>query len=325
MDFKLNFTIPQLSEKISYRDKIMLLGSCFSENIGDLMEEAKFNCLQNPHGILYNPLNIADSIQECINGKKYTETDLFYANEQWNSFHHHSRFSDPDKEKCLSNINNKIETAHHFLKESKWLFITFGSAFIYRNNSEQKFVANCHKIPQKEFTKELVSVQQIVTVYEELIDSLMTINPTVRLIFTVSPVRYIRDGVAENNLSKSILVQAIHQLVNERKTADYFPAYEIVMDELRDYRFFKTDMVHPNDQAIDYVFERFREFAIDDESLNIFSQIIEIKSAMSHRPFNENSDKHKAFRASYLEKTVNLKQRFAFLELTEELNYFRGK
>ncbi|MFL5753804.1 MAG: GSCFA domain-containing protein [Bacteroidia bacterium] len=321
MEFKLNFHVTALPAKINYSDKLLLMGSCFAENIAAELQRNKFNLISNPHGILYNPLNISASIEEYISKKLYSERDLFFGNERWNSFYHHSRFSDADQTNCLENINLSIENAHDQLKEARWLIITFGSAFIYKNK-ENQIVANCHKLPQKEFTKELVPVEEIINAFNEMISKLEIFNPGLNLIFTVSPVRYIRDGIIENNLSKAILLQAVHQLTKENPTCFYFPSYEIVNDELRDYRFFKEDLVHPNEMAIQYVLEKFVDSAFSDSAKELYQKIGEILIAKDHRPFNPESEAHKMFRKSYLGKVKKLQQQNSFLNFDDELNYF---
>ncbi len=322
MKFKLDFNIPPFASKINPDDKLFFAGSCFSENIADLFEKYKFDVISNTHGILYNPHSMANSITDCIEKKIYTEQDLFYANESWNSFDHHSRFSNSDKEKCLSEINIQISSAYEQLKTCKHLFITFGSAFIYKHIESEKFVGNCHKIPQKQFEKLLLNKEEIVEQYKKLLGKLTDINPSINVIFTVSPVRYIRDGVTENNLSKAILLQAVHELVSSYENCNYFPSYEIVNDELRDYRFFETDMVHPNQLAIDYVWERLSEVCFSETTKELIFDLNSLLNAVFHRPFNENSDAHKKFKETQLKKCRELKTKFPHLDLSKEEKIF---
>lgn len=322
MKFKLEFDIQPFASKLNYDDKLFFAGSCFSENIASLFEKYKFDVVSNVHGILYNPHSIAKSITDCIEKRVYTEQELFYANECWNSFDHHSRFSNPDKEKCLSEINNQIAKAHKQLKTCKHLFITFGSAFVYKHIESKKFVGNCHKIPQKQFEKLLLSKEEIIEQHKKLLDKLKEVNPAINVIFTVSPVRYIRDGVTENNLSKAILLQAVHALVSSYENCNYFPSYEIVNDELRDYRFFEADMVHPNQLAIDYVWERLSTVCFSERTKELISDLNSLLNAVSHRPFNENSDAHKKFKEAQLRKCGELKTKFPQLDLSKEEKTF---
>jgi hypothetical protein len=322
MNFHLQFPIPSSEKKISYDQKIVLAGSCFAENIGVKMLRYKFDININPHGILYNPDSLAKAFYRYINNDLMQENELFFANDCWNSWEHHSRFSDPDKQKCLAEINNNITKAHQFLKETEWLFITFGSAYSYSLNSSDKTVGNCHKIPQKEFAKSLLSVESILKEYSSVIKELQNLNPKIKIVFTVSPVRYIRDGIVENNLSKSILINAVHEIIKQNSNTFYFPAYELVIDDLRDYRFYKQDLVHPNEQAIDYVFEKMKNVFFSDETNILFDKIKDVIAAKEHRPFNESTEEHAKFRSTYLKRCESLQKEFPFLDLKDELKYF---
>jgi hypothetical protein len=324
MNFQLRFQIPSFQQKINYSHKLLFTGSCFAEEIGGKIRSGKFNTLINPHGVLYNPLSIAGGITRYINKKLLREEDLFFANDCWNSLEHHSRFSDPDKSHCLNLINKNIEEAHNQLQAPGWLFITFGSAFYYLLKEGKRLAGNCHKIPQEHFSKEICDVKTIVAVYNELLNRLNKMNPDLNVVFTVSPVRYIRDGIIENNLSKSVLIESVHQLVKTHGNAFYFPAYEIVIDELRDYRFFKADLVHPNELAIDYVFEKMADSMMSSECKNVLKRVDEINNLMKHRPFNTGSAKHLEFMAASLKKCIQLKTDLPELDLTREINHFQN-
>ncbi|MDP2386646.1 MAG: GSCFA domain-containing protein [Bacteroidota bacterium] len=322
MKFKLEFDIAPFASKINPDGKLFFAGSCFSENIASLFEKYKFDIVSNTHGILYNPHSIARSIFDCVEKRTYTEQDLFYANESWNSFNHHGRFSNSDKKNCLDEINKQISKAHELLKKCKHLFITFGSAFIYKHIESGLFVGNCHKIPQKQFQKIILSKEEVIDQYKKLVKNLKEINPGINIVFTASPVRYIRDGVAENNLSKAILLQAVHELVAAHEHCFYFPSYEIVNDELRDYRFFEADMVHPNQLAIDYVWERLSEVCFGSGTKELISELDLILNAASHKPFNESSEAHKKFKETYFKKCDELKRKFAHLDFGKEQKIF---
>ena|SRR6218665_952275 len=323
MNFHLQFQIPPFENKISYSHKMLFIGSCFAENVAEKMQKYKFDVNINPHGVLYNPASIAVALRSYVFNWQTDESELFYADELWNSWQHHSRFSNPDKAACLKQINERISAAHDFIKKAEWLFITFGSAFTYTHIAENKAVANCHKMPQKEFTKSLQSVTEIVHEYNALLAELKKINPSLIIVFTVSPVRYVRDGIVENNVSKGILLQAVHELT-KNNSAIYFPAYELVIDDLRDYRFYNSDLVHPNEQAIDYVFEKLKAAAFDESAHQLLEKIKELIAAKQHRPFNEDTEQHKKFKAAYLERCKRLQNEFPFLDLVEELNYFQS-
>ena len=321
MNFHLQFPIPPFSEKINYSQKFLFLGSCFAENIGETMTRYKFNAEINPHGVLYNPASIAVALRRYAENKKMDSSELFFANECWNSWEHHSRFSKTNKEICLTEINNSISSAHQKIKNAEWLFITFGSAYVYKRQGE--LVGNCHKFPQKEFVKSLMSAQVIVADYTLLIQELKKINKDLKIVFTISPVRYIRDGVVENNLSKARLIDAVHQLVQENENAFYFPAYELVMDDLRDYRFYKNDLIHPNEQAIEYVFEKLIATTFSEETKELFDKLKAIITAKEHRPFNEDTEAFKKFKTNFSTLCHELQKEFPFLDLDEEVVYFK--
>ncbi|MCD6067004.1 MAG: hypothetical protein K0S33_1830 [Bacteroidetes bacterium] len=322
MEFKLQFDIPPFKKQVRPDSKLFFAGSCFSENIARLFHNYKFRAESNTHGILYNPASIAISLGDCLNRDLYSEADLFFAEDRWNSFQHHSRFSSQDKQQCLDSINDNIEKGHKALKESDFIFITFGSAYTYKHLSSGITVGNCHKVPQKEFQKILLNKEKIIETYTAFIEKIKTINPSITIVFTVSPVRYIRDGVAENNLSKAVLLQAVHELTNTFIDTVYFPAYEIVNDELRDYRFFEEDFVHPNRLAIQYVWERLMETSFSAESKTYTADLELILKAAAHKAFNPDSDSHKKFKAAHLRKCEEFEKCYPHTDLSEEKKHF---
>jgi len=318
MKFHLNFTIPSFEHKISYSHKQLFAGSCFAENIGETMQHYKFNAIINPHGVLFNPASIAVALRRYIDNNIMQENELFFANECWNSWEHHSRFSTTDKQTCLKLINNTISSTHDFLKQTDWLFITFGSAFFYKRKSTGELVGNCHKVPQNEFVKQMWLISEIVADYVKLIKQLQEVNPNIKIIFTVSPVRHLGDGVVENNLSKSILIGAVHEILKNSNNSFYFPAYELMMDDLRDYRFYQADLVHPNEQAIHYIFKKLMESAFDEDTKQLFEKIKEIITAGLHRPFNSNTEAFQKFKAVYSERCNQLQKEYPFLNLLDK-------
>ena len=321
MDFHLEFSPKPFEVKIKHQHKLLLIGSCFTEQIGTKLANHKFSVLDNPNGILFNPASIAKSISSYINNKQYCETDLFYQNECWNSWEHHSRFSNPDKEKCLEVINESQTKAYNFLQTGDWLLITLGSAFVYQLDNNE-VVANCHKVPTDKFKKRLLSAGEIFTSLNEMIVQLNDFNPTLKIIFTISPVRHLRDGFVENNRSKATLIQAVHQLVEKNAHCLYFPAYELIIDDLRDYRFFAEDMVHPNYAATNYVWEKFIVTCIDEPSQKLMKEIAVIVAAKNHKPFNPTSQQHKKFLQTNLDKVRKLQDRFTYLRLKDEEDFF---
>ncbi len=323
MDFHLEFTPKPFDVKINHQQNLLLIGSCFTEQIGTKLSNHKFAVLDNPNGILFNPSSIAKSISSYINNKQYTEADLFYQNECWNSWEHHSRFSHPDKKICLAAINGSQNTAHDFLKKADWLLITLGSAFVYQLENN-KVVANCHKVPTDKFVKRLLSADEIFADLQSMIENAVTFNQGLKIIFTISPVRHLRDGFVENNRSKATLIQAVHQLVEKNGNYFYFPAYELVIDDLRDYRFFAEDMVHPNYAATNYVWEKFMAACIDESSQQLMKEIAAIVAAKNHKPFNPTSEQHKKFLQTNLAKVKKLQQQFSYLNLEEEAAFFNS-
>lgn len=331
MDFHLEFTPKPFTQKINHQQSLFLIGSCFTENIGTKLKQHKFSVLENPNGILFNPASIAKSAVSYIQNKTYTEADLFYQNESWNSWEHHSRFSHPDKQTCLQMINQSQQQAHQFLKKAQWILITVGSAFVYELvdgvtplsiNGNDKMVANCHKVPTDKFNKILLSIDAVKELLNQMLQQLFAFNSSINVIFTISPVRHLRDGFVENNRSKSTLVQAIHQLADADERLLYFPAYELVVDDLRDYRFYAEDMVHPNYAATNYVWEKFVAACIDESSQQLMKEINVINAAINHKPFNPASAAHKKFLQSHFEKLLKLKVQAPYIDFTMEEKYF---
>lgn len=322
MNFHLEFTPRQFETTIQHQDKLLLVGSCFTENIGTKLKQHKFSVLENPNGILFNPVSIANSVHSYIANKQYTAADLFYQNECWNSWNHHSRFSHPDIEECLRMINHSQQAAHDFIKEADWLFITVGSAFVYELCNGE-VAANCHKVPTDKFQKRLLLINEVVAGFAGMLEALFSVNPALKIIFTISPVRHLRDGFVENNRSKSTLIQAVHQVADEHENIYYFPAYELVIDDLRDYRFYAEDMVHPNYAATGYVWEKFVAACISESSQQLMKEINIINAARNHRPFNPGSEQHKRFLQTNLQKINRLQQQYPYLNFEEELIYFQ--
>lgn len=323
MEFKIDLDIKPFSEKINLRERIFLIGSCFTEHIAEKLKLYKFSVMENPHGILFNPMSITESVTSYISRKNYHKENLFMYNELWASWEHHSRFSHPDPEEALRIINQSQVKAHDFLKNSDWILFTLGSAFVYQLENGV-IVANCHKVPNDKFQKRLLLVEEVLSALDNMVHRLFLFNPKLRVIFTISPVRHIRDGFIDNNRSKAVLIQAVHRIVNKFSKLYYFPAYELVIDDLRDYRFYAEDMVHPNYLATDYVWEKFVNACIDEQSQQIMKDINKLNAARQHKPFQPRSAMHKKFLQSNLEKVKSLQNTFPFLDLSEEFEYFSG-
>jgi hypothetical protein len=323
MKFHIEFNPRQFSTTIQHYHKLFLIGSCFTENIGTKLKHHKFDVIENPNGILFNPTSIAKSINSYIANKQYAEGDFFYQNESWNSWEHHSRFSHPDLATCLDGINQSQKAAHAFIVKADWVFITVGSAFVYELDNNE-VVANCHKVPIDKFRKRLLSVSEVYAEFRQMLDVMYSANQTVRVIFTISPVRHLRDGFVENNRSKSTLIQAVHQLVEEDDRLFYFPAYELVIDDLRDYRFYAEDMVHPNYTATNYVWEKLLATCMHEDAQKLMKEINVINAAKNHKPFNPGSEQHRKFLQTNLEKIDQLAGQYPYINFDEELKYFQS-
>jgi len=317
MNFSTPVVIPAANKLINHHDSLLILGSCFAENIGEKLTSHKFNANVNPFGIIYNPVSIAKSLNHIFNEYNFKEDDLLFFNDKWLSLQHHGSFSNSNQTVCLNNINNSIKSVHSQLKQATYLFITFGSAWVYEHE-KHGLVANCHKIPATQFSKRLLKVDEIVAAYKTLINTIKSINPTIHIVFTVSPVRHTKDGLWENNLSKAVLHLSIKELIENFDNCTYFPAYEIVMDELRDYRFFNDDLVHPTHLAVNYVWEKFAMSYFSKETIALMGNIQKIKQAATHKPFDFNSEKHQQFIKNQLTIIQELTTQFPHLNFEEE-------
>lgn len=331
MKFRTELDIKKFDPAISHQQKLMLVGSCFTENIGEKLRKHKFSVCENPNGILFNPVSVSEAIINVIDYKQYTEQDLFNYNEGWHSWQHHSRFSGITASDALHKINTATNQAHHFLKQANTILITLGSAWIYTLTNEAfnatigTVAANNHKAPASWFEKKLLRVDQAILVLVTMLDRLGAFNPNIKIIFTISPVRHLREGAVNNNRSKAVLIQAMHDLCDRLPQLYYFPAYEIVLDDLRDYRFFAEDLVHPNYYATQYVWEKFVDNCIAESSKKLMDEIADINNAYNHKPFNATSNQHKLFLKNYFEKTKQLQQQHAHLDFSNELKYFAGE
>lgn len=312
MKFTTPVPVKEQDPKIDHSSKILLLGSCFVDNIGEKLDYYQFQNLRNPFGIFYHPGAIGDFIKKVADGYKYEEKDVFFHDEQWHCFDAHSCLNSSSKEDLLLKLNEGLKKTRSFIDDATHIVLTFGTSWYYKEIKSGHSVANCHRIAQQNFIKELLSVKEIEDVFNILTESLLTINPKLKFIFTVSPVRHIKDGFVENQQSKAHLITAIHQFIGSQNATNsgtffYFPAYEIMLDELRDYRFYNEDMLHPNSLAIHHIWSRFTEAWVSKQSSHLFKNIESIHRGLAHRPFNEKSEKHQIFRSSLKEKIEKLK------------------
>ncbi len=322
--FRTIVDVPQTAEKIGHDNKVMFIGSCFSESIGQKLASHKFHVDINPFGVLYNPASIAQCLSILLKNKFFSEEDLNYANERWFSFLHHSDYSRPDKTECLEAINTRIRKSAQFLENADYIFITFGTSWIFKQRQNNSVVSNCHKLPASKFIRSKLSVEDIVSEYQSLLDQLKQFNSKLKAVFTISPIRHWKDGAHGNQLSKATLFVALEKIVEANPEVAYFPSYEIMMDELRDYRFYSADMLHINQVAIDYIYERFSECFFSDETKKLNSKVEKIIRASNHRPFNPNAENFRDFVKSNINEIESLLNLYPYLDFIPEMNYFKS-
>jgi hypothetical protein len=311
MQFRTKISIPKSNNSIDYNSKIVSLGSCFAENMAEKFDYFKFENICNPFGIIFNPVSIEKIIHKAVNQELFTAKDLFFHNERWHCFDVHSDLSNSNQVELLNNLNELIQLTKRQLEDASHIIITYGTSWVYGNVETNEIVANCHKVAQKEFTKEVLSAATIEKSIQNTMDLIQKINPNVNFIFTVSPVRHLKDGFVENQVSKAHLISGIYRTTNFKpQTANYFPSYEIMMDELRDYRFYAEDMLHPNQIAVDYIWEQFSESNISQESLSTLKEVEVIQKGLQHRPFNSNSESHHQFLSKLHDKIAKIQKQF---------------
>ena len=305
---------------LHHDDSVVLLGSCFSDNIGAKMRGAFMNAAVNPMGTLYNPMSIARGVQRLIDGEPVAGRDLFMQGGVWNSYDFHSRYSLPDKQATIDRMCAAIEQGHEALQRAQLLTITLGTAIVYRLKATGEVVANCHKVPQHEFERRMAPVADMVQQLNQMLDALHAFNPGLKVIFTVSPIRHIADGLDTNSLSKAALRVAIHEVISRHSEwCDYFPAFEIMMDDLRDYRFYASDMVHPSDVAVEYIWQAFQATYLDDRSALAVSRCERVHKRLQHRPMSANHETVDRFNADTASVVRNLIKEYPYLASNPEL------
>lgn len=330
MKFHYEFDIQSPDKLIHHQQNLMLIGSCFTENIGEKLSKHKFTVLENPNGILFNPVSVSEAITQYIEQKVFTKDDLFTLNESRHSWKHHSRYSGITQEDALQKINSSTEQAHQFLKNADQIVITLGSAWVYTltekaaNAKTGAVAANNHKAPADWFSKKLLTSEEVLSVLDHMIHRLFHFNPKLQIIFTISPVRHLREGVIENNKSKAVLIQTVHHLVEKFDRLYYFPAYELVIDDLRDYRFYAEDLVHPNYHATQYVWEKLVNACMSEDTKNLLKEIDAIRLAAQHKPFNPSTQQHQQFLQTYLNKAIQMEKQYPFISWKEEIAYFES-
>lgn len=330
MQWQLPIHIKRPDALIEYGQHLLMVGSCFTEHIGEGLSDLKFHVLQNPHGILFGPDAVCRSIHSYIDNKRYKPDDLFFFQECWHSWDHHSRFSSIGQQEGLYAINNAQQEAHAFIKMTDWLIVTLGSSFCYKLTEQadrasyplHRQVANCHRAPQQWFSKELMEVEEIVNVLRDCFAAFYELRPSARIIVTISPVRHVRDGVVENNRSKARLFEALQRLEQQGMPFYYFPAYELVVDVLRDYRYYDIDLVHPNYAATSYVLDQFMQYCVDDDTRSLSEQIKKLVTALRHRPRFPNTQSHHQFLTQQLSTAQSLQKQYPQIDLGREIAYF---
>ena len=317
MKFKTEFIPPEQKHKIDHDSGIVLFGSCFSENIGAKLDYFKFKAHCNPFGILFHPLAMEKAISACLENKHYRPSDLVEHQGLWISLDHHGSFNHYDRDTVLERINTGISNAFAELKKSTHIVLTLGTAWVYRWRESGQLVANCHKIPQNRFNKELLETAEIITSLQGIVDKILEFNPKASIIWTLSPVRHLRDGFVENNRSKARLLEAIHSVVDD-KHSFYFPSFELMMDDLRDYRFYDRDLVHPNSLAIDYIWEKFSESWISKKASEVMQEVDTIQKALDHKPFHPTSEEHREFLVKTRKKIERLCDRYPSIKFKKK-------
>jgi lysophospholipase L1-like esterase len=311
--FTTSVNIPPSAKKINHNSKLITLGSCFSEHIGNRLKNACFLVDSNPFGVLFNPVSIKNSLIDLLDNKCFTKEDLFLNGSLWSSFSHSTLFSSTDADICLNNINSRVSAAHNQLLAADFLLITFGTAWVYELKETGEIVSNCHKLPAEKFIRRRLSVEEIISTYTDLLGKIKQINPKLELIFTVSPVRHWKDGAQENNISKGILHIAIDALCKQGDFVQYFPAYEIQLDELRDYRYYAEDMVHPSDVAVNYIWERFSASYFSADTMGIIKQVEKYNNQQRHRPIHQESKAYVMFKRNTEKERGELIRTYPFL------------
>lgn len=308
--------LPEYPFRLDHQTPVLLMGSCFTENIGRQLERYRFPVSINPFGVSYNPLSIRKGLEVLMSGKAYGADDLNFHNDLWFSFDHYTGFSSPDQEEALEGMNRSLDSSRKLLKEAGLLILSWGTSWVYNYNKTGEVVCNCHKIPAKEFTRKRLSPEEIVTAYESLLQRLFEYNHQLRILYTISPVRHWKDGAHGNQLSKASLFlagDALEKLFPDRFF--YFPSYEIVMDELRDYRFYADDMLHTSDAATLYIWKKFRKVLISDVSEEVISELEPILKMQEHRPMNTESPAYQKMQDTLQEKIRIFKTRYSGIDI----------
>jgi hypothetical protein len=322
MELRTTFNIEPSPIKITYGDKIMFIGSCFASSMGSQLELGRMQVMINPAGSVYNPVSVCNTLDTIISEREFTRDDLYNYDGTWLSFFHYTDFSSEDPLKVLEKINKKSKEALTFLKNANFLFITLGTARVYRHKESGLIVSNCHKIPSANFDSELLTVNEVVELWAKQLDILRKLFPQLKVVFTISPVRHWKDGAHGNQVSKSVLFLAVEELLKHSVSPQYFPAYELVMDDLRDYRFYNDDMLHPSSAAINYIWEAFSGSYMDNSTISIWNEVVKVTKAVNHRINTDSGIKAAKFAERMIKQISDLEARVPSLDLSGERKYF---
>ena len=315
MNFSTVVPLSYTGKKITYDDKILCLGSCFAVNIGEKFKAYQFQQTINPFGILFHPKAIEKLVEYAVNGYTFTASDVFEHQEIWSSFVAHSDLNELEQEDIVTKLNVKLFDLQVALRESTFITLTFGTAWVYELKETGEIVANCHKVPNTQFSKRLLSYTEVVDSYQNILTLIRKVNSEAQVLCSISPVRHTKDGFVENQRSKSLLNAALHEALASVQDAkmSYIPVYEVMMDELRDYRFYAEDLIHPNAMAIQYIWERFVTHYIDEEMYVVMKKVDEVQKGLNHRPFNPTAEQHLKFLDTLIEKIDDLLERYPFM------------
>lgn len=324
MELRTTIKIEPSSKKISYNDPVMFIGSCFSSSIGSQLELGRMPVMINPAGTVYNPISVFNTINTIIEEKEFAPDDLHCHDGNFLSFYHDTDFSSEDPKKVIKAINEKSRKGMSFLRDSKFLFITLGTARVYRWKKTGMIVSNCHKIPNDQFVSELLSVCEIVAVWKKLLDMLHTFFPQLKVVFTISPVRHWKDGAHGNQISKSVLFLAVEELLLHSSAPQYFPAYELLMDDLRDYRYYDDDMLHPSKTAVNYIWDAFSFCYMENRTIDIYREAVKISKARNHRLSTETGAQIKRFAEKMLAHISDIESKAPTINFSSESDYFRS-
>lgn len=322
MELRTTFAIQPSPDKITYNDAVMFIGSCFASAMGSQMVSGHMPVMINPAGAVFNPVSVCNTLDFIIQKKKFSLEDLHFYDGTWLSFLHYTDFSSDDPAKVLDKINKRTAEASDFLEHSKFLFVTFGTARVFRLKKSGIIVSNCHKIPSEQFEPVILSVDEIVNLWMAELSTLQQHFPGLKVVFTISPVRHWKDGAFGNQVSKSVLFVALNKILKHSSVPGYFPSYEIIMDDLRDYRFYAEDMLHPSQTAINYIWDKFAACYLDHSTLSTWKEMVKISKAFNHRVNTGNAARIKVFAEKILKHISDLASRYPSIDLSKEEEYF---